>query len=183
MGIKGYKHPGRKHPVVAVKPNGEIAGCFDYIKDAVNLYGMDRHSITDSCKRGTICRGLRWYYEEDFREIWMNGDRESLKYTLDPNRDRITYHFKKGHQFRGVLSEEGRRKKRSHIRKVAAMRKERGDYELMGVKLQKAVRCVDDGMEFPSRKEAGLYYGIPPHQICASITRNGRVHGLKFESL
>lgn len=98
MGIKGYKHPGRKHPVVAVNPDGTVAGCFDFIKDAVALYGMDRHSITDSCRKGTICRGLRWYYEEDFKKIFMEQRLDELKFELDPNRDPLTYHFRKGHK-------------------------------------------------------------------------------------
>lgn len=98
MSEKGNKYPGKKRPVVAVNPDGSVAGYFECIKDAVDKYGMDRHSITDSCRRGTICRGLRWWYEEEFREIYLRGETDKLKYTLDPNRDRLTYHFKKGHK-------------------------------------------------------------------------------------
>lgn len=112
MSEKGNKYPGKKRPVVAVNPDGSVAGYFECIKDAVDKYGMDRHSITDSCRRGTICRGLRWWYEEEFREIYLRGETDKLKYTLDPNRDRLTYHFKKGHKagnrpsFIGVLLSE-----------------------------------------------------------------------------
>lgn len=173
----------KKHSIVAVNPDGSVAGFFEYIKDAVDRYGMDRHSITDSCKRGTICRGLKWFYEEDYRQIYMKCEFEKLRYKLDPNRDRKTYHFKKGHKFVGKLSEKGLQKKRERMINVAAMRKQRGDYELMSEKRKKPLRCVNDGMCFDSRKEASQYYNIPQHQICAAITRNGIVHGLKFETL
>ena len=34
MGVKGYKHPGKKKVVVAVNPDGSVERVFDYIKDA-----------------------------------------------------------------------------------------------------------------------------------------------------
>jgi len=39
MGIKGYKHPGKKSKVVAVNPDGTVAEVFEYIKDAVASMG------------------------------------------------------------------------------------------------------------------------------------------------
>ena len=32
MGIKGYKHPGRKHAVVAVNPDGSVFEVFEFIR-------------------------------------------------------------------------------------------------------------------------------------------------------
>ena len=98
MGIKGYNHPGKKRRVVAVNPDGSVAGVFEFIKDAVAKYGMDRHSITKSCRQGRICHGLKWFYEEDFRKIYMNCELEKLRFTLDPNRDPVTYQYIKGHK-------------------------------------------------------------------------------------
>ena len=51
MEKKGYKHPGKKRMVVAVNPDGSVAEVFEYIKDAVAKYGMDRHSLTPKKKR------------------------------------------------------------------------------------------------------------------------------------
>ena len=42
MEIKGYNHPGKKHSVVAVNPDGSVAGIFDFIQDATKKYGIDR---------------------------------------------------------------------------------------------------------------------------------------------
>lgn len=183
MGIKGYKHPGRKHKVVAVNPDGSVAGVFEFIKDAVAKYGMDRHSITDSCRRGNICHGLKWFYEEDFRRIYMNCELDKLRFTLDPNRDPVTYQLKKGHRLgngSGKWSEETRRKKSEVARRNCRRRVENGSYKECSRKLWKPVVCLDDGMQFPSVGHAAEYYGIPRHQISAAIHRVGKVKGLRI---
>ena len=66
----GIKKVGSNRPVVAVNPNGTVAGFFGSIKLAAGISKVDRNSITDSCLRGAICRGLRFYYENDFRKIY-----------------------------------------------------------------------------------------------------------------
>jgi hypothetical protein len=96
------KHPYKKHSIVAVNTDGSVSGYFESIKEAVDKYGMDRHSITDSCKRGNLCRGLRWFYMEDFKILFFT-DRDKLKYELNPDRDRFTQRLKKGVKLRKGL--------------------------------------------------------------------------------
>lgn len=183
MGQKGYNHPGKKRKVVAVNPDGSVAEVFEYIKDAVAKYGMDRHSITNSCKRGTICHGWKWFYEEDFREIYMNCELEKLKFTRDPNRDPITNHFVKGHKAGSgfqKLTEEQKKRKVEGVRAAMKRRKESGGYDESSKKSWKPVVCLTDGKEFPSIKHASEYYGIPTHYISAAIHRVGTVRGLKI---
>lgn len=182
MGIKGYKHPGKKRAVVAVNPDGSVAGYFEYIKDAVAKYGMNRHSVTNSCRRGTICRGLKWFYEEDFRRIYESGEFEKLKYTLDPNRDRMTYHFKKGHKANlGIYwTDERRRKRAEDIKVVIKRRIENGAYKEAAKKLHKEVINIDDGTVFPSVKAAAEYYGIPRNTISMCMHNFGKVRGMRL---
>lgn len=183
MGIKGYNHPGKKKVVVAVNPDGSVERVFDYIKDAAAYYGCCRHSITDSCRRGNVAHGFKWFYEEDFRRIYMNCEFEKLQWTPDPNRDRWTYRFKKGHKFGngyGNLSEEQKRNRGETVRSAMKRRKEHGGYEELAKKLHKPVVCLNDGKEFPSVKHASEYYGIPPNQISGAIHRVGKVRGLKI---
>lgn len=183
MGIKGYKHPGRKRVVVAVNPDGSVAEVFDYIKDAVAKYGMDRHSITKSCKHGSICHGWKWFYEEDFRRIYVNCEYEKLQFTLDPNRDPVTYRFVKGHKAGSgytKLTEEQKRKKIGRTKEAMKRRKENGGYEESARKMWKPVVCLNDGLEFPSIKHASGHYGIPIAQISSAIHRVGSCKGLKF---
>lgn len=184
MGIKGYKHPGRKRSVVAVNPDGSIAGYFEFIKDAVDKYGMDRHSITDSCKRGTICRGLRWWYEEEFREIYLRGEFEKLKYTLDPNRDRLTYHFKKGHKAGNGwdrCSEEKKAKRREIARERAFQMIREGHKNFGKPKMEKPVRCITTGKEYDSLKACSADTGIPSNQIGRAAKLGVATHKKRFE--
>lgn len=184
MGTKGYKHPGRKHSVVAVNPDGSIAGYFEFIKDAVDKYGMDRHSITDSCKRGTICRGLRWWYEEEFREIYLRGEFDKLKYTLDPNRDRLTYHFKKGHKFGNGwdrCSEEKKQKRRELARERAMQMIHEGHKNFGKPKMEKPVRCITTGKEYDSLKACSADVGIPQNQIGRAAKLGVATHKKRFE--
>lgn len=184
MGIKGYKHPGRKRSVVAVNPDGSIAGYFEFIKDAVDKYGMDRHSITDSCKRGTICRGLRWWYEEEFREIYLRGEFEKLRYTLDPNRDRLTYHFKKGHKAGNGwdrCSEEKKAKRREIARERAFQMIREGHKNFGKPKMDKPVRCITTGKEYDSLKACSADTGIPSNQIGRAAKLGVATHKKRFE--
>ena len=183
MGIKGYKHPGRKHKVVAVNPNGSVAEVFEFIKDAVAKYGIDRHSITNSCKRGSICHGWKWFYEEDFRRIYMNCEYEKLRFTLDPNRDPVTYRLRKGHLLgngSNKRSEEARRKMSEVARQNCLRRAANGGYKESAKKNWKPVVCLTDGREFPSVKHASEFYNIPPNVISACIHRIGKTRGLKI---
>lgn len=184
MSGKGNQHPGKKRSVVAVNPDGSVAGYFECIKDAVEKYGMDRHSITDSCRLGTICRGLRWWYEEEFREIYLRGELDKLKYTLDPNRDRLTYHFKKGHKFGNgwdKCSEEKKEKRRELARKRAIQMIQVGGSNFAKPKMKKPVRCITTGNDYDSLKECSEVTGIPSNQIGRAARLGVRTHGMSFE--
>lgn len=184
MSDKGNKHHGKRHSVVAVNPDGSIAGYFEFIKDAVDKYGMDRHSITDSCKRGTICRGLRWWYEEEFREIYLRGEFEKLRYTLDPNRDRLTYHFKKGHKAGNGwdrCSEEKKAKRREIARERAFQMIREGHKNFGKPKMEKPVRCITTGKEYDSLKACSADTGIPSNQIGRAAKLGVATHKKRFE--
>ncbi len=173
-------HPYKKHAVVAVNPDGSVGGYFDSIKQAHDLYGMDRHSITDSCKVGSICRGFRWYYEEDFREIYL--DKDKLKYTLDPDRDRITYHFKKGHHHGNGWknrSEESRTKFREEMKKVAI--KNLSHPRFGKGRPQKAVKNITTGEIYSSIKECSTKTGIPYPSVIRSLKLGKPTNGFRFD--
>ena len=171
-------------PVVAVKPDGSMGGYFESISAAVRLYGMDRHSISDSCRKGSICHGFRWMYDEEYREYWMNGQTHKLAYKLDPYRDRLTYHWLKGHKggnSYAKLSEERKQQLRKARREDAVrLRKETlfGHPEITQIK---AVRCITTGENFPSLTAAGKHYGIRPCRISESIATKRAYRELMFE--
>ena len=76
------------HPVVAVNPNGTVAGYFSSIKEAAVKSGRGRHAISLSCRKGSICKGFKWYYEKDFRKLYKEQRMDELKFSPDPNREK-----------------------------------------------------------------------------------------------
>lgn len=183
MGIKGYKHPGKKKVVVAVNPDGRVERVFDYIKDAAAYYGCDRHSISRSCRKGITAHGFKWFYEEDFRRIYMNCELEKLQWTPDPNRDRWTYRFVKGHNAGNGFCRRSEQRKQKAIedqRKRNHKRWEHGGYREPAKRLCKPVICLTDGKEFPSVKDAAEYYGLKLAAVSGAIHRVGTIHGLKI---
>lgn len=183
MGVKGYKHPGKKKVVVAVNPDGSVERVFDYIKDAAAYYGCDRHSISRSCRLGKTAHGFKWFYEEDFRRIYMNCELEKLQWTPDPNRDRWTYRFVKGHEAGNGFfkrSEQCKKKSIEDQRKRNHKRWEHGGYSESAKRLCKPVICLTDGKEFPSVKDAAEYYGLKRAAVSGAIHRVGTIHGLKI---
>ena len=173
MGIKGYKHPGKKKVVVAVNPDGSVERVFDFIKDAAAYYKCDRHSITNSCRRGTVAHGFKWFYEEDFRRIYMNCEYEKLRWTPDPNRDRWTYHFKKGHKAGNGIekwSEQRLQKARDTMRSNCLRRKEHDAEQLPPSQGTWWLRGVGEetleALHLPERRQ-GVSFG----KACGGILR------------
>ena len=82
MTSKSQYKRGINHPVVAVNPDGTVAGYFESIKEAAEKSGRERHSITNSCQRKSICKGFRWYYEKDFRKIYEGQRLDELKFSF-----------------------------------------------------------------------------------------------------
>lgn len=72
----------RCRKVVAVKQDGSMGGCFDSIQTVCEKYGFTAWHIRRSCKTGSIYRGIRWMYEEDYHDLWLQGREQTLAYTL-----------------------------------------------------------------------------------------------------
>lgn len=166
---------------MAVNPDGSVHATFEFIKDAAKLLKCDRHSITNSCRKGTVCHGYRWFYEEDFRNLYMNCELERIRWTPDPNRDRWTGKFLSGHRFGGGTWDEERKKRSSEtMRRTNRRRKEAGDYAASSAKCRKPCFCLDDGREFPSVGDAARFYGVPSNAVSGAIHRVGKVKGLRI---
>ncbi len=158
-----HDYPGRCQKVVAVWPNGNVAGFFDSIKDAVDRYGFSRDGITNCCRgRQKLCGGLNWFYSKDFMPIYYSGDTALLKLPPDNIRNPDGT-FKKGHNYmkgkkRKMTPEYAQNRRENMIRQHRL-----GLLPHDGIKNQKAVVEIETGNVYPSIGHAaqatGYTYG------------------------
>lgn len=80
--VKNPATDKRCKSIVAVKQDGSMMGCFDTIQIACDKYGLTPWLIRKACKTGSIYRGIRWLYEDDYHLLWLQGRTRTLAYSL-----------------------------------------------------------------------------------------------------
>lgn len=156
-----HDYPGRCQKVVAVWPNGNVAGFFDSIKDAVDRYGFSRDGITNCCRgRQKMCGGLNWFYSKDFMPIYFSGDTALLKLPPDNIRNPDGT-FKKGaQQYEGEKAEDDTRVRSEPKRKYdpatsVGIAPTRRDQEPKGCCRDRDRQCLSE--YWPCSTSNGLY--------------------------
>ena len=145
-----HDYAGRCQKVVAVWPNGKVAGFFDSIKIAVEKYGFSRDGITNCCRgRQRLCGGLNWFYEKDFMPIHFSGDLSCLILPTDTIRNPDGT-FKKGH-----TNMKGKKRKmtpeyRKNLRENMLRQHRLGLLPHDSTRNYKAVIEIETGNTFPS---------------------------------
>lgn len=158
-----HDYPGQCQKVVAVWPNGKVAGYFDSIKVAVEKYGFSRDGITKCCRgRQRLCGGLNWFYEKDYMPIYFSGDTSSLVLPPDSIRNPDGT-FKAGHHnYKGrkrKMTPEYMQNRREHMLRLRRL----GLLQHDSTRSFKAVIEVETGTIYPSIGHAaqatGYTYG------------------------
>lgn len=179
---------GSNHPVVAVNPDGTVAGYFDFIRDAAIKSGVSRHSISFSCRRGTACKGFRWYYEEDFRKIYEEQRMDELKFTPDPNHEIGTGHFRKGHKLNNGFHKwsKERQERRRQLSRENCLRlinnpdSNFGPHRKSPPGICKKVIALETGEVYYSVAECARKNGVGLSALFASLRRGTRCGGKKY---
>lgn len=188
MTSKSQYKRGINHPVVAVNPDGTVAGYFESIKKAAEKSGRERHSITNSCQRKSICKGFRWYYEKDFRKIYEGQRLDELKFSPNQNREKDSGHFCKGHKLNSRFqnwskeNQERRRKlsKEVSLRLVNDPNSNFGPNRKSPPAISKKVIALSTGEVYYSAAECARKNGIGLSALYASLRRMTRCGGKKY---
>ena len=161
--------------VVSINPKGEIHGAFESISQAAKLYGSNIQSVWKALNYGTYFRKLRWMYEADYRELWMQGRTHELVYN---RKQEFSEKVKEGI---GNMTPE---QKAEHNRNKSEARKkylnEHPDAFDRFAHHQKcrAVRCETTGEEFESIKACAEHYGLNLGCFRRALScRGGRYRG------
>ena len=166
---------GSHHPVVAINPDGSVAGYFEYVKGAASKCGITRHSITYSCRKGTICKGFRWYYEEDFRKIYEEQRMDELKFC---KKERVVKKFQEWSKEK----QESRRKisRETSLRLVNDPNSNFGPNRKAPPAISKKVICLDSGEVYQSVAECSRKTGLGLSALYVSLRRFTKCGGKKF---
>ena len=184
----GIRKVGSNRPVVAVNPNGTVAGFFGSIKQAASISKVDRNSITDSCLRGAICRGLRFYYEKDFRKIYEEQRLDDLKFTRNPNIDINTGRFVKGNKASKGFNNwsKERREKQRKLSREKCLRLINDPDSNFGPNIKsskplgKKVICLETKEVFLSAAECARKMNLNVDGLYSSIRRMNKYNGKKY---
>ena len=181
--MTGKKRNRPPRTVVSVNPDGTVDCIFDSAEQASVKHGCNRATINRYCKQGLIGLGRKWFYEDDFRQIYMNCELERLRFTLPDDYVHGRSYFRKGHTHGNGWerkSEESRQRQREQAREQAGRLNRSGANCKGAFKTWKPVVCLTDGTEYPSIRHAADHYGIPQNKIVQAIHRVGTTCGLKF---
>ena len=169
--------------VVSVNPDGTVDAVFNSAADAAKLYGVVTSTINHYCRTESVGLGKKWFYEENFRKIYMACEWEKLHFTLPddyvPKRKSFYKGHKKGNGWE-KKSDESKRKQKEAAAQRAKMLNESGKNRLGALNNMKPVVCITDGNEFPSIRHAAEFYGIPRGSVRHCAHRVGVTHNLKF---
>lgn len=184
----GIRKVGSNLPVVAVNPNGTVAGFFGSIKLAASISKVDRNSITDSCLRGAICRGLRFYYEKDFRKIYEEQRLDDLKFTRNPNIDINTGRFVKGNKASKGFNNwsKERQEKQRKLSREKCLRLINDPDSNFGPNIKsskplgKKVICLETKEVFLSAAECARKMNLNVDGLYSSIRRMNKYNGKKY---
>ena len=177
-----HDYPGQRQPVVAVHPDGKLAGMFDSIKVAVDKYGFSRDGITRCCRgRQRLCGGLNWFYERDYKQLFFSGDAEVLKVPLCDGRN-ADGTFCNGHKVG-----KGRKRKMTpeyleNRRKNMRRQWEAGLLKVDPSKAWKPVVEMETGHVYPSIGHAAKQIGVSRSvmQWLVKTHRKSRKSGYRY---
>lgn len=170
--------------IVAVNPDGSVYAVYDSRKAAALDWHVVPTTINRYCKLNSIGMGKRWFYEEDFRRIYMSCEWERLRFELPEGYQPGKSPFVKGHKLGNGWEKRTERQKNAFRQVASLMMKEineRAESRMRGSSKRRIpVVCINDGREFPSMKHAAAFYGVPRNEVSRSANKLLSTHGLKF---
>lgn len=138
------------------------------------MNGFSESSISNAISCGGTSYRVRWMKEADYRDIWMNGKTDDLKYSYKGMKsDRIRKGWRN-------LSPEHRERRKANISK--SRKKFVAEHPESMENTRKAhlqpVFCISTGEYFDSIKSFAEAYGLNIRTVTGNIWKGYRVHGM-----
>lgn len=164
----------RKKGVVAIGRDGEILSYYESIAEAARMNGFSESAISHAVSSGGLSHRIRWMDEQSYRDIWMKGKTDTLKYSYKQiNSERV----RKGWM---SVSAEKRNGRKANIRKSKKkLMSERPEVMEAAIRSHfQPVLCISTGECFESIKAFADAYGFRRDSATSSIRNGYKVHGL-----
>lgn len=169
--------------IVAVNPDGSVHAVYNGASDASRIFNMHKSSFNRYCRRNMIAMGKKWFYERQFREIYMNCELEKLRFDLPDDYHPGDRYFCVGHKHGNGWhrrSEESKQRHTEFARQRMIEMNAKG-INRTGVHAHyKPVVCLEDGLEFPSIRHAADHYGVRPNHVSQAVHKLRTVRGKRI---
>ena len=165
---------GRAQPIVAISQKGEILAYYESIAEAARMNGFSESSISNAISNGGTSYRVKWMKEADYRDVWMKGNTEELKYSYkEIKSERIRKGWRnsspESRARRGAnISKSKKRSVQEHPESMEKARRAR----------MQPVFCVSTGAYFDSIKSFAEAYGLNRITTTGLIWKGYRVHGM-----
>ena len=165
---------GRKKPIVAVGSSGQVLSYYESTSEAARMNGLYASSIWKALHNGTPHRRVRWVYESEYRQKWMDGRTDD--YRFDIGRMRSDSAFARW----GKISAQQRETMRDNCRKsrLRYLETHMANTQAAWKKQSKPVLCISTGETFESASSLARHLGVDHSAVTYAIRKGRKVRGL-----
>ena len=165
---------GRKKPIVAVGSSGQVLSYYESTSEAARMNGLYASSIWKALHNGTPHRRIRWVYESDYRQKWMDGRTDDYSFDIDRMRSDSSF---AGWKKRTVQQRETMREKCRESR-LRYLETHKANTQAAWKKKSKPVLCISTGEVFESASSLARHLGVDHSAVTYAIRKGRKVRGL-----
>jgi hypothetical protein len=165
---------GRKVAIVAVGPNGDILSYYSSISEAARMNHLYKANISKAIKKHSTYRKIKWMYESEYRELWMQKRTGELSFSIHQLRSEAALKGWEGRtkEQREKHRESCRRRRIEYLKThPASPIKKRGNRG-------KPILCITTGKVYPSATRMSIEIGV-----CRTAVTHAARSGYKVKKL
>ena len=153
--------------------HGEIIGYFESSTQAAKCHGVFLSNLHRALRKGSLYRGRKWMYEEEYRDYWMQRRTKELSYTEHEIRSR------RAAKSWSKLTPEQRKERGRLISKGlrASAKVQQFDAKAAWTATSRPVMCVNTGERYPSIAKCARSIGASPAGVAQALKVGRKIKG------
>jgi hypothetical protein len=173
----GKKYNMKK--IVVINRKAEVIGVYESVLECCRVNGFYDSTIYESKRRRRVYKGMLFLEEKDYREYFMRGALDELKFgTIQERRSEKVKNI-----FQKMTKETNERRKKAISEKAKKDIKQgkRPHVYLWGASHKKMIECVQTGKVYSSLQEAALELGVHHSTVSQSLRKGYKTKGVNFK--